>query len=270
MRSDEAATEQATQPITEATNPLGDIISPISGGRVPRHVAIIMDGNGRWATQRGLPRAAGHRAGTENIRRVIERFADHGIQHLTLYAFSTENWNRPQREVRTLIRLLRLFLRRELGNLHRNNVKLLMLGHMESLPEWLQEQVAEAITKTAENDGMVLNICFSYGGRDDIIQAARAAMQAELSPDELTEETFSHYLYTGTQPDPDLVIRTAGDHRISNFLLWQAAYAELYFTDTFWPDFGREDIDMALSEYGRRKRKFGGLLPEDLEALHGT
>ncbi|MEX1103150.1 MAG: polyprenyl diphosphate synthase, partial [Dehalococcoidia bacterium] len=165
---------------------------------------------------------------------------------------------------------LRLFLRRELGNLHRNNVRLLMLGHMESLPEWLQEQVADAITKTADNDGMTLNICFSYGGRDDIVQAVRAAMRAELSPEDVTEESFSQYLYTGTQPDPDLVIRTAGDHRISNFLLWQAAYAELYFTDTFWPDFGREDIDMALSEYGRRKRKFGGLLPEDLEALHGT
>ena len=269
MRSEQAA-DQERQAVVEATNPLGDIISPLSGARVPRHVAIIMDGNGRWATQRGLPRAAGHRAGVENIRRVIERFADHGIQHLTLYAFSTENWNRPQREVRALIRLLRLFLRRELDNLHRNNVKLLMLGHMETLPEWLQEQVANAMTKTAENDGMTLNICFSYGGRDDIIQAVRAAMEAELSPEDMTEEAFGALLSTGGQPDPDLLIRTAGDHRISNFLLWQAAYAELYFTDTFWPDFGREDIDMALSEYGRRKRKFGGLLPEDLDALRGT
>jgi undecaprenyl diphosphate synthase len=229
-----------------------------------------MDGNGRWATQRGLPRAAGHRAGVENIRRVIERFADHDVQYLTLYAFSTENWNRPQREVRTLIRLLRLFLRRELDNLHRNNVKLLMLGHMETLPEWLQQQVQGAIEKTNDNDGMTLNICFSYGGRDDIVTAVRAAIQSGLAPEEVTEETFSEFLSTGGQPDPDLVIRTAGDHRISNFLLWQAAYAELYFTDTFWPDFGREDIDMALSEYGRRKRKFGGLLPEDLEALRDT
>jgi undecaprenyl diphosphate synthase len=268
LRSDQATPEVAEQQ-GAVTNPLGDIISPISGGRVPRHVAIIMDGNGRWA-RKGLPRAAGHRAGTENIRRVIERFADHDVQYLTLYAFSTENWNRPQREVRTLIRLLRLFLRRELDNLHRNNEKLQMLGHMETLPEWLQQQVANAIEKTRHNDGMTLNICFSYGGRDDIVMAVRAAMQADLAPEEVTEEVFARFLSTGGQPDPDLVIRTAGDHRISNFLLWQAAYAELYFTDTFWPDFGREDIDMALSEYGRRKRKFGGLLPEDLEGLRGT
>jgi undecaprenyl diphosphate synthase len=269
LRSNQAITPEAQQH-EAAVNPLGDIISPISGGRVPRHVAIIMDGNGRWATQRGLPRAAGHRAGVENIRRVIERFADHDVQYLTLYAFSTENWNRPQREVRALIRLLRLFLRRELDNLHRNNVKLQMLGHMETLPEWLQQQVQAAIEKTKDNDGMTLNICFSYGGRDDIVMAVRAAILAGLSPDEVTEEAFAELLSTGGQPDPDLVIRTAGDHRISNFLLWQAAYAELYFTDTFWPDFGREDIDIALSEYGRRKRKFGGLLPEDLEALRGT
>ncbi len=267
MRSDPVAEAAASTNAAEAANPLGDTISPISGGRVPRHVAIIMDGNGRWATQRGLPRAAGHRAGTENIRRVIERFADHGIQYLTLYAFSTENWNRPQREVRTLIRLLRLFLRRELGNLHRNNVKLQMLGHMETLPEWLQEQIANAIETTKDNDGLLLNICFSYGGRDDIITAVRAAIASGLSPEDVTEASFPQFLSTGPIPDPDLVVRTAGDFRISNFLLWQAAYAELYFTDTFWPDFGREDIDMALSEYGRRKRKFGGLLPEDLEAF---
>jgi undecaprenyl diphosphate synthase len=266
LRSDQEIAEVQTEPVA-ATQPLGDIISPISGGRVPRHVAIIMDGNGRWATQRGLPRAAGHRAGTENIRRVIERVADHDVQYLTLYAFSTENWNRPRPEVRALIRLLRYFLRRELENLHRNNVRLRMLGHMETLPEWLQQQVGQAIERTAGNTGMTLNICFSYGGRDDIVMAVRAAMQSELSPDEVTEEAFSRFLSTGGMPDPDLVIRTAGDHRISNFLLWQAAYAELYFTDTFWPDFGREDIDIALAEYGRRKRKFGGLLPEDLEAF---
>ena len=263
----EPATAPDAQPAAETANLLGDIISPISGGRVPRHVAIIMDGNGRWATQRGLPRAAGHRAGTENIRRVIERFADHGVQYLTLYAFSTENWNRPQREVRALIRLLRLFLRRELANLHRNNVKLQMLGHVETLPEWLQAQIADAIETTKDNDGLLLNICFSYGGRDDIIMAVRAAMEAGLAAEDVTEESFAPFLSTGDIPDPDLVIRTAGDFRISNFLLWQAAYAELYFTDTYWPDFGREDIDIALAEYGRRKRKFGGLLPEDLEAF---
>jgi len=248
---------------------LGDLISPISGGRVPRHVAIIMDGNGRWATQRGLPRAAGHRAGTENIRRVIERFADHGVQFLTLYAFSTENWNRPQREVRVLIRLLRYFIRRELDNLHKNGIRLRMLGHIETLPDWLQKQVADAIALTAENDRMTLNICFSYGGRDDILGAVQSIVREQIPAGEITEDTISAHLSTAGAPDPDLLIRTGGDMRISNFLLWQAAYAELYFTDTYWPDFGREDTDIALAEYGRRKRKFGALLPEDLEAFKG-
>jgi undecaprenyl diphosphate synthase len=246
---------------------LGDLISPLSGGRVPRHVAIIMDGNGRWATQRGLPRAAGHRAGTENIRRVIERFADHGVQHLTLYAFSTENWNRPQREVRLLIRLLRYFIKRETDNLHKNGIRLRMLGHVETLPEWLQKQVGDAIELTSKIDRMTLIICFSYGGRYDILMAVQAMVRAELEASAINEETISSYLSTAGAPDPDLLIRTGGDMRISNFLLWQAAYAELYFTDTYWPDFGREDTDMALAEYGRRKRKFGGLLPEDLEAF---
>ena len=262
MKSEPAAAQTAEQ-----ADYLGDLISPISGGRVPRHVAVIMDGNGRWATQRGLPRAAGHRAGTENIRRVIERFADHGVQHLTLYAFSTENWNRPEKEVRLLIRLLRYFIKRETNNLHKNGIQLRMLGHVETLPEWLQKQVSDAIELTRENNRMTLNICFSYGGRDDILMAIQGMMRAELSASEITEETVSNYLSTAGAPDPDLLIRTGGDMRISNFLLWQCAYAELYFTDTFWPDFGREDTDIALAEYGRRKRKFGGLLPEDLEAF---
>ena len=258
-----------TRPAQAAT-PDEDVaasVSPITGGRVPRHVAVIMDGNGRWATQRGLRRSAGHRAGTENIRRVIERFADHGVGYLTLYAFSTENWTRPQREVRMLIRLLRFFLRREVDNLHRNGIQLHLLGHVETLPEWLQQQVAAAMELTAENTGMVLNICFSYGGRDDILLGIQRMMRDEIPASEITEETVSRYLSTGGMPDPDLLIRTGGDQRISNFLLWQAAYAELYFTDTYWPDFGREDIDMALAEYGRRKRKFGGLLPEDMAAF---
>jgi undecaprenyl diphosphate synthase len=246
---------------------LGDLISPISGGRVPRHVAIIMDGNGRWATQRGLPRAAGHRAGVENIRRVIERFTDHGVRYLTLYAFSTENWNRPQTEVRALIRLLRYFIKRELDNFRKNNVQLRFLGHIETLPEWLQKQVLDAVEVTRENSGLTLNICFSYGGRDDIVMAVRRIAADGLGPGEITEEVIAERLSTGGMPDPDLVVRTAGDHRISNFLLWQGAYAELYFTDAYWPDFGREDVDIALADYGRRKRKFGGLLPEDIEAL---
>ena len=266
MRSEPGKGTRAASP-SEHQATLGDVISPISGGRVPRHVAIIMDGNGRWAKQRGLRRAAGHRAGVENIRHVIERFADHGVQYLTLYAFSTENWSRPQPEVRALIRLLRYFLKRELDNLHRNNIRLQLLGHIETLPEWLQKQVKDAVELTRHNTGMTLNICFSYGGRDDIVMAVRQIVREGIPPEQITEQTISERLYTKGAPDPDLMIRTAGEQRISNFLLWQCAYAEFYFTDTYWPDFGREDIDIALAEYGRRKRKFGGLLPEDIEAL---
>lgn len=266
MRSS-SGTRTRTAAETPESGHEGDVISPISGGRAPRHVAIIMDGNGRWAKHRGLPRVAGHRAGTENIRRVIERFNDHGVRYLTLYAFSTENWSRPAPEVRALIRLLGRFIKRELNNFVRNNIQLRMLGHIETLPEWLQEQVRDAIERTRGNDGLVLNICFSYGGRDDIVMAARKVIEAGLAPDKVTEETFARYLATAGTPDPDLVIRTAGDNRLSNFLLWQSAYSELYFTDTYWPDFGREDTDRALAEYALRMRKFGGLLPEDAEAL---
>ena len=260
----ETATEAA------AAEHLGDLISPISGGRVPRHVAIIMDGNGRWATQRGLPRVAGHRAGTENIRRIIERFGDHGIQYLTLYAFSTENWGRPQPEVQALIRLLGRFIKRELDNFKKNNVRLRFLGHIESLPDWLERQVREAVEETRDNTRLTVSICFSYGGRDDITMAVQKIVEAGIAASDITEDSVTEHLSTAGLPDPDLVVRTAGDLRISNFLLWQAAYAELYFTETFWPDFGREDIDIALAEYGRRKRKFGGLLPEDIEALRNS
>ena len=250
-----------TAPVTAAAraNLLGDVISPISGGRVPRHVAVIMDGNGRWATQRGLPRAAGHRAGTENIRRVIERFSDHGVDYLTVYAFSTENWSRPKPEVNAIIRLLDRFLRRELENLDQNNVRLRHFGHIETLPGWLQERVERAIETTAENSGLGLNICFSYGGRDDVVTAVRRLVADGVPVDEIDEAAISSRLYSAGLPDPDLVIRTGGDMRVSNFLLWQCAYSELYFTDSYWPDFGREDIDIALAEYGRRKRRFGGL-----------
>ncbi len=264
MRS-KSAPSDAAPPL--AAEHLGDLISPISGGRVPRHVAIIMDGNGRWAKERGLLRVAGHRAGTENIRRIIERFSDHGVQYLTLYAFSTENWNRPQTEVRALIRLLGRFIKRELDNFQKNNIQLRHLGHLESLPPALQRQVRDAVELTKDNTRLTLSICFSYGGRDDLLVAVQRIIQEETPASDLTEETISAHLFTAGMPDPDLIIRTAGEQRLSNFLIWQSAYAELYFTDAYWPDFGREDVDMALAEYGRRKRKFGGLLPEDLEAL---
>jgi len=222
-----------------------------------------MDGNGRWATQRGLPRAAGHRAGTENIRRVLERFADHGVRYVTLYAFSTENWRRPAPEVQAIIRLLGHFIRKELENFQKNNIRLCHLGHLESLPPRLQRQVSNAMELTRDNNRLTVNVCFSYGGRDDVLMAVRALVAEGVPADEITEEEISNRLYTAGAPDPDLVIRTGGDMRVSNFLLWQGAYAELYFTNAYWPDFGREDIDIALAEYGRRKRKFGGLLDDD-------
>ncbi|MCY4392793.1 MAG: isoprenyl transferase [Chloroflexi bacterium] len=249
------------------TDPGGDRISPLTGSRVPGHIAIIMDGNGRWATQRGLPRAAGHRAGAENIRRVIERFAEHDVRYVTLFAFSTENWNRPASEVSVIFQLIDRFLQRELDNMQRDNVRVRHFGHIEQLPRPLAERIEDAVEVTRTNDGLMLNICLSYGSRDEIVTAVQRIAEAGIPAGEIDEETVSAHLLTGGLPDPDLVIRTAGEQRISNFLLWQNAYAELYFTSAYWPDFGREDVDLALAEYGHRKRKFGKLLPEDLDAF---
>jgi len=249
------------------TAPGGDRISPLTGGRVPGHIAIIMDGNGRWATERGLPRAAGHRAGAENIRRVIERFAEHDVRYVTLFAFSTENWKRPPSEVSVIFQLIDRFLQRELHNMQRDNVRVRHLGHLEQLPKPLAERINNAVELTKSNDGLMLNICLSYGSRDEIVTAVKRIAEAGIPTEAITEETVSANLLTGGLPDPDLVIRTAGEQRISNFLLWQNAYAELYFTSGYWPDFGREDVDLALAEYGHRKRKFGKLLPEDLGSL---
>jgi undecaprenyl diphosphate synthase len=230
---------------------------------VPTHVAIIMDGNGRWARQRGFSRMAGHRAGTENIRQVIERFADYGVKYLTLYAFSTENWNRPRAEVQGLMRILSRVIKREIRNLHENGIRLIHLGRLDGLSAKLQEQVLDAIELTKDNDGMTVCIAFNYGGRAEILDAARRLMTNGMSPDGVDEGVFSSYLYTADIPDPDLIIRTAGEMRLSNFLLWQGAYAEFYCTDVYWPAFGSEDIDRALLAFSQRKRRFGGLLPED-------
>ena len=260
MKSRQPLHVSGTNPKTEQAE---DTLSKLTGGRVPGHVAIIMDGNGRWAQERNLPRAAGHRAGTENIWRILERFGEHGIGYVTLYAFSTENWNRPQTEVRSLIRLLDRFIKSEIDTFQKNNVQLKQLGHLEQLPPWLQNRITAAIEATKENDGLVLSICFSYGGRDDLVTAFKQIIDSGISADAVSEETIHNNLFTAGLPDPDLVIRTAGDQRLSNFLIWQCAYSELYFTDTYWPDFGREDIDLALAEYGRRKRKFGRLLPPE-------
>jgi len=229
-------------------------ISPL-----PQHVAIIMDGNGRWAQLRGLPRIEGHRAGTENIRRVVEGFAQHGIKYLTLFAFSTENWNRPQREIRGLFRLLGEVIDRETEQLHKKGVRLRHLGRLEGLSPPLQKKVKRAIELTKDNKGLTLNIAFDYGGRAEIIDAVRRLLAEGLPPEKVDEVTFNQYLYTTGLPEPDLLIRTGGELRISNFLLWQSAYSELYFTSTFWPDFDEAEIEKALLAYSQRQRRFGRL-----------
>ena len=226
---------------------------------VPRHVAIIMDGNGRWAQARGLPRLAGHRAGTENLRPVLEASAELGIEILTIWAFSTENWRRPETEVRGLLRILRLMIRRELRELHRQGVRLNHIGQLDRLPESLRAQVREAIELTKENERIVLNVAFDYGGRAEIVRAVQRIIQDGVPAEAVDEELLSSYMYTAGQPDPDLIIRTGGELRTSGFMLWQSAYTEYYITPTFWPDFGRQELYQALVEFGHRDRRFGGI-----------
>ena len=236
---------------------------------LPRHVAVIMDGNGRWAQQRGLSRQAGHRAGTENIRRNIERFAEHGVEYLTLYAFSTENWKRSKREVDGLIRILGRVINREIGHFHENGIRLRHLGRLDALPPRLQREVQDAIELTRHNTRMTLSVAFNYGSRVEIVHAVQRMMEDGVEPEAVNEDLFSSYLYTAGTPDPDLIIRTGGDMRLSNFLLWQAAYAEFYATPTYWPDFGRDEIDQALREYAARERRFGGLPERDGKKPYG-
>ncbi len=238
---------------------------PLALSQVPRHVAIIMDGNGRWAARRGLPRLAGHRAGTENLRRVIERLADYGVRFLTLYAFSTENWTRPKREVRGLMTILRHYLKRETKRLHKNGIRLLHIGNLDALDPSLQRQILDAIDLTKDNDRMTLCIAFNYGGRAEIVDAVRRIVAEGVSPNQIDDALFTSYLHTAHLPDPDLIIRTAGEIRLSNFLLWQVAYAEFISTPVYWPDFDVHDIDEALLAYSQRKRRFGGLLPEEVD-----
>jgi undecaprenyl diphosphate synthase len=216
-----------------------------------------MDGNGRWARSRGLPRLAGHQAGTENIRRILETCVEHGIKVLTLYAFSTENWGRPSAEVRGLMRILEQTIDRELSELHENGVQLRHIGRLEGIAEGLKQKVREAIELTKHNDRIILNVAFNYGGRAEIVDAARRIAENGVEPDRLDEDLFSQYLYTAGLPDPDLIIRTAGELRISNFLIWQSAYSEYYATPTYWPDFDEEELYEALLEYSRRERRFG-------------
>jgi undecaprenyl diphosphate synthase len=227
----------------------------------PRHVAIIMDGNGRWAAARGLPRVAGHREGARAVRRTIEAAISHGVSWLTLYAFSSENWRRPLGEVRDLTGLLRHYLRTETAELHANGVRLRFIGDRERFEPEIRAGLADSERLTAPNQRLNLTVALSYGGRDEIIEAARAVAAAasagRLDPSALDEAAFSNHLSTASMPDPDLVLRTSGEQRLSNFLLWQSAYAELVFLDVLWPDFGQPHFAEALAEYARRERRFG-------------
>jgi undecaprenyl diphosphate synthase len=228
---------------------------------LPRHVAIVMDGNGRWAGERGLPRLAGHRAGADNVRPILEACVEVGVKYLTVYAFSTENWRRPQPEVAGLIELLGEMIERETPELHRNGVCVRHVGWTEGLPEETALAIRDAVALTANNERITLNVAFNYGGRAEILDAIKRAAASGVDLACLDEETFSQFMLTGGQPDPDLIIRTAGEMRLSNFLIWQAAYAEYYSTPTFWPDFGREELLAAFEAYGKRQRKFGRVVP---------
>ncbi len=227
--------------------------------RLPAHVAIIMDGNGRWAGQRHLPRVEGHRAGITAVREVIETSARVGIDVLTLYAFSIENWKRPRAEVATLMALLKRYIRSELNTLMRNNIRFKMIGRREDLSADVQAELAQAEAKTASNSGMQFNIALNYGGRAEIVDAARRAIAQGIAPEALDEQRFGSLLYTGGQPDPDLLIRTSGEMRVSNFLLWQIAYAEIWVTDVFWPDFRRRHLLEAILDFQKRDRRYGGI-----------
>lgn len=230
-----------------------------SGINVPAHVAIIMDGNGRWARSRGLPRLAGHRAGTENLRRIIRACVEFGVKYLTIYAFSTENWGRPREEIDGLMNILEDVIDKELAELHEEGVQLRHIGRLERLAPNIQEKVLEAIKLTKNNQRLVLNVAFNYGGRDEIICAISRMIEDGIKPDDVNEGLVSRYLFTAGVPDPDLIIRTSGELRISNFLIWQAAYSEWYVTPTYWPDFNKEEFRKALEAFTQRDRRFGGL-----------
>lgn len=224
---------------------------------VPQHVAIIMDGNGRWAKRRGLPRQAGHRAGAENLRRIVRASVEFGIKVLTIYAFSTENWGRPESEISALMRIFARVLDQEIDQLHAQGVCLHHLGELQGINPKLQDKVRRALELTKDNDRLILNVAFNYGGRAEILHAVRQMLADNVKPENLNEALFSSYLFTSGLPDPDLVIRTSGELRISNFLIWQAAYAEYYPTPAFWPDFGREDLYEAIVAFNQRDRRYG-------------
>jgi undecaprenyl diphosphate synthase len=238
-------------------------LSAAAKAALPQHVAVIMDGNGRWARERHLPRVEGHRRGAESAKTIIRTAGEVGIKYLTLYAFSVENWNRPKDEVDALMKYLIHYLKAETPDLNKNNVRLQAIGQIHRLPENVQEQLQKSIATLSKNNGLTLVLALSYGGRTEIVDAVRAiareAKAGKLEPDAITEKTFSQHLYTRNYPDPDLLIRTSGEMRISNFLLWQISYAELVITPTLWPDFRKPQFFAALEEYAKRHRRFGGI-----------
>jgi undecaprenyl diphosphate synthase len=243
-------------------------ISKIDKAQLPAHVAIIMDGNGRWAARSGMPRLAGHRAGINAVREAVEGSAELGISVLTLYAFSVENWKRPQAEVSALMALLKEFLNKELDSIHRNNIRLQTIGRTRELDITVQRELEKAITRTASNTGMIFNVALNYGGRAEIVDAInRIRNDKALPAGPLGEADVARYLYTAGLPDPDLLIRTSGEMRVSNFLLWQIAYAEIYVTDAFWPDFGKKDLYDAIIAFQKRERRYGGLEPQLVPGL---
>jgi undecaprenyl diphosphate synthase len=242
-----------------AGDPDAALARQVAFDRLPAHVAIIMDGNGRWAAQRHLPRVEGHRAGIEAVRDTVECAARLGIKVLTLYAFSVENWKRPVSEVSTLMMLLKRYLRSELSTLLRNDIRFRVIGRIDELAPDIQQELNEAIARTSGNRGMLFNIALNYGGRAEIVDAARRAIASGVRPEDLDESRFASFLYTAGQPDPDLMIRTSGEMRVSNYLLWQIAYAEIYVTDTLWPDFRRRHLIDAVLAYQKRERRYGGI-----------
>ena len=235
--------------------------------QLPAHIAIIMDGNGRWASRRHLPRVEGHRSGITAVRDVVETSARIGIDVLTLYAFSLENWKRPEAEVTTLMALLKRYLRLELGTLLKNNIRFRVIGRQQELSRDIQQELAEAVDRTAKNTGLLFNIALNYGGRAEIVDAVRRLVEAGVPSSEIDERRFGEFLYTAGQPDPDLLIRTSGEMRISNFLLWQIAYSEIWVTDTLWPDFRAQHLLQAILEYQKRDRRYGGLTPSPVATV---
>lgn len=230
---------------------------------IPKHIAIIMDGNGRWAKKRNLPRRMGHKAGVETIRRVLKEADKLGVKYMTLYAFSTENWKRPKEEVNALMKLLIQYLRQEINELHKNGVKINVLGDITKLPKECQEEIEKSVDKTKNNKGITMNIALNYGGRDEILRAVKSiseeVLKGNINVEDINDEVMENYLYTKGVPDPDIIIRPSGEQRLSNFLLWQCAYSEFWYSDICWPDFKEEDLHRAIYDFQRRDRRFGGV-----------